>query len=111
MTSGAATGIIIAIVLLCVFYFLLNIWDSYKLRKLRVKHEEEIKNDKREKGEPPSRVRSITASERPVAGTTVAHQRELLQATEAIPTGKTDVSDRKSSNLARRFIQNFRKEE
>jgi len=104
---AAGTGIILAIVLLCLFYFLLNIYDSYQVRKLRKKFEKN--NDNREKGESPGRVRSITTPEPPTAGATVAYKRELLQATEVIPTGETDVSNGKDSNLTRGFLKRFRK--
>jgi len=105
---AAGTGIILAIVLLCALYFILEIWDSYKLRKLRKKYDNN--NGKREKGEPPGRVRGITAAEPPTAGATVAYQRELLQATEAIPTGEADVGNGKDTNFVGKFFQKFRRE-
>lgn len=104
---NASTGIVLAIVLLCVFFFLLNIYDSYQLRKLRKKYN--LNDDNSKKGEPPGRVRSITTAEPPTAGVTVAHQRELLQATEAIPTEEADFSNGKDSSLTRGFFKRFRK--
>ena len=93
------------------FFFLLNLYDAYSVRKLRDKWTQQKDNDNRKKGEPPGRVRSITTAELPTAGATVAYQRELLQATEALPTGETDVSNGGNSNLAKGFFKRFRKKE
>ena len=105
---AAGTGIILAIVLLCALYFILEIFDSYKVRKLGDRWTKQ-NDDNNNKGEPPRRVSSITAAEPPTAGATVAYQRELLQATKVIPSGETDVSNRKDNNNARKFFNRFKR--
>jgi len=108
---AGGTGIILAVILLCVFYFVLNVYDSYKLRKLRDKWTKEEQNDNRENNpEAPGRVRAITTAEPSTAGATVAYQRSILSSTEAIPTGEADSSIRKHTKLARKFRRRFNRE-
>ena len=106
----AGIGWVILIILFAVFYFVLNIWDSYKLRKLREKHKLEENNDNRKKGEPPRRVKSITTTGHTASGATVAYQRELLPSTTTVPDGKTSTSNGKNTNFIEEFFNRFKKE-